>query len=158
MPENPFMHPLAALAGDWTGTNAFRLMPIDELASALSVATVHLEARGEGVLIRYIWVHPDDGEQSGTLLIGSPAEDGTITAALIDSWHQKPDLATLTGRIEGDGVRLEMSYAGGWGWIIEVGPTDEGLAMTMHNVIPEGVDGAEPGPYPVMVGRFSARS
>ena len=143
------MNPLATNVGRWVGTCAFRLMPTDGFASAPSSATTDTEADGSGWSLRYVWTHPDDGVQSGTLLLGSSDQDGVVTAAWIDAWHQKPHLGVLTGSVVEGGVRLEMDY-GGWGWTIEVVGDGEQLRMVMNNVIPEGIEGAEPGPYVVM--------
>lgn len=148
------MHPFAPLAGDLSGTNAFRFMPTDDLVAAPSRAHVGPEAGGHGWSLRYTWVHPEDGEQDGVLLVGSPADDGEVTAALMDSWHQKPAPATLTGAFSDGLLVLSMSYAGDWGWQIVVGPDGDALGMTMSNVVPAGVEGAEPGPYDVMVARW----
>ncbi|GAB3709951.1 hypothetical protein [Mariniluteicoccus flavus] len=115
--------------GSYAGTCAFRLMPTDDLVRGESSAA--------------------DGAQSGTLLLGSPDDDGSLTAAWVESWHQKPQLGQLTGRVTDDTVHLAMTYSG-WGWTIELSPTDGGLRMRMDNVIPDGVDEAEPGPYVVM--------
>ena len=76
-----------------------------------------------------------------------------MTAAWIDAWHQKPQLGVLSGSVVDGGVRVEMLYSG-WGWTIEVFADGAELRMVMNNVIPEGIDGAQPGPYPVMDARW----
>ncbi len=66
----------------------------DEFASAPSSAGSDAEADGFGWSL--------DGVQTGALLVGSADPDGVITAAWIDSWHQKPHLGVLSGRaVEG---------------------------------------------------------
>lgn len=142
------MNPFSTLAGGWSGTCAFRLMPSDALAPGASTATATAEADGWGWCLRYSWTHPDDGVQHGTLLLGSPAEEGGIQAAWLDSWHCKPELRLLTGSVVGDGVHLEMTYEG-WGWTIDLRPAAPGLSMVMNNVIPPGHEGFE-GAYVVM--------
>ena len=152
------MTPFGDLLGSWSGTNAFRLMPTDELFYGDSTATSAVEACGWGWSLRYSWVHPDDGEQSGLLLIASPTDDGSITAAWLDSWHQKPYLQAFTGTLADGTVSVSAEYAPGWTWRIEVGPGgDEGqLRMVMHNVVPEG-HGDFHGAYVVMDAVWGAR-
>src|SRR5262249_39243072 len=87
------------LAGRWRGTNGFRLMPNDELSEAAATAELSLAAAGYDLVVTYTWVHPDDGPQEGVLLVGSPDDDGGVTAAWGDSWHQKPAILTLNGSL-----------------------------------------------------------
>jgi|JI8StandDraft_1071087.scaffolds.fasta_scaffold102814_2 hypothetical protein len=135
--------------GTWDGTCGFRLMPDDELTVLPSRAVTAVEADGWGWSLRYTWTHPDDGEQSGTLLLASPDDEATLTAAWLDSWHQKPDLRLLTGTAADGVAHLEMEYDG-WGWTIEVRPDGDELRLAMHNVVPSGVAGVAGGPYLVM--------
>ena len=79
--------------------------------------------------------------RAGMLLVGSPDEDGVVTAAWIDGWHQKPHLGVLTGTVVEGGVHVAMEYSG-WGWTIEVVGDGDGLRLVMCNVVPAGVDGA----------------
>lgn len=143
------MHPLSPLAGTWTGTCAFRLMPTDDLVPAPSAADVTFEADGWGALLRYTWTHAEEGPQHGIMLISSPDDEGRITCGWIDSFHQKPALGIPTGELRDGGVHLEMEYMG-WGWTIDIRPDGDTARMVMNNVIPEGFDGHEPGPYVVM--------
>lgn len=143
------MNPLEQVVGSWAGRSTFRLMPTDAFASGESSATSTSEADGWGWLLRYAWVHPDDGAQSGVLLLGSPDADGSVSAAWLDSWHQKPGFGLATGPASGGGVDLEMEYDG-WGWTIALRPDGDRLEMLMHNVVPDGIEGASPGPYLVM--------
>ncbi len=146
------MQPVTIPDGDRQGTCAFRLMPTDELAPFASQASTATEAHGWCWTLRYTWTHAEDGEQSGTLLVGSPDEAGVIKAAWIDSWHQKPSLGLLEGRAVAGRVALTMDYDG-WGWVIEVGNDGAALLMRMLNVAPEGVEGFS-GPYVVMDARW----
>ena len=139
----------------WQGTNGFRLMPTDDLAVAPATAATAPEAKGAAWALRYTWVHPQDGEQAGIVLFGTPADDATVTAAWSDSWHQSPGLRMLDGTVDGHTTHLTTSYDG-WGWTITVTITEPTLQVLMHNVIPEGLEGHTPGPYVVMDGTFSA--
>lgn len=146
-------------ATDWTGTCGFRLYPTDEFSSGPSAARLTPVAGGAGLALDYTWVHPDQGEQAGHLVIGRPDDAGRVTAALTDSFHQAPEIRVLEGAssssegdahpVEGEGVAVSMEYSG-WGWTVAVRLQGGTLAMVMQNVIPEGVEGAEPGAYDVM--------
>lgn len=92
------MHPLHNTVGTWAGANAFRMMPDDPFVEAPATAAAQLQAQGHGWLLRYTWEHPEDGEQAGTIFVGSPDQDGTVTAGWVDSWHQQPALRPDRGR------------------------------------------------------------
>lgn len=139
------------LRGEWHGTCAFRMMPEDELKKATSSAIVTDEDLSKAVVIRYDWTHPTDGDQAGTMLVGGRGDDDERTIAWHDSWHQQPQVALLKGVSRpGSGLKVEMEYGGNWGWTIEVYEEKRTLYMQMCNVIPDGVEGAKPGPYVVM--------
>lgn len=142
------MNPWKADVGAWVGTCGFRLMPDDELVVAESTATSSAEADGWGWQLRYTWTHPQDGVQSGVLLVGSADDDGVVSAGWLDSWHRKPRLREVVGRVVDGALTLEMDYDG-WGWVIGLRSDADGLAMTMHNVVPEGF-GDFAGAYLVM--------
>lgn len=144
-----------------TGTCGFRLMPADAPAEGPSSAAV--STIGEALLLRYTWVHPDDGEQEGVLLVSGKPEDGPVTATLFDTWHQHSGFMTLTGqRTEDGGARLEETYLEVWGWQVEVTLGDTGATMVMRNVVPEPALGMLPqgdpsskaGPYDAMEARW----
>jgi hypothetical protein len=144
---------LGRLAGAWQGTNGFRMMPTDDMLEAPATAVVTIAAGGYDVVVTYTWNHPQDGPQEGVLLIGSPDEERqAINAAWGDSWHQKPSLLVLSGRLAEGRVELIADYGGGWQWTIGL-EGDNPLVLTMHNVIPEehATEEIEAGPYPVMI-------
>jgi hypothetical protein len=134
--------------GDRSGTCAFRLMPAYELAVAPSMLSVSHGAAGRAALLTYTWVHPHDGEQAGTLMLGTPDDDGLLTGAWVDSWHQ-PTVVLLTGR---DGT-VGYDYAPGWRWEVDL-ELAGAVGMVMRNVVPEGEDGPA-GPYDVMRARWT---
>ena len=140
-----------------TGTCAFRLRTTDELAPERSTLVVDEVAAGRAALLTYTWWHPDDGEQTGTLVLGVPADDGAVAASWVDSWHQ-PDVVLLTGSgTAADSASTSTvgyEYARGWGWEVEVALDAAGASLVMRNVVPEGQDGPA-GPYDVMRASWS---
>lgn len=144
---------LSDAVGVWAGTNGFRLMPDDPLASRPATLTATMGARGHLTSVAYTWEHPDDGSQEGLLVVGSAGDGDALTAIWADSWHQKPEPMTMTGTRIGTAAELSASYGGDWGWRIRFDVSEaESLRMRMDNVLPAGHDGAaEPLAYPVMV-------
>ena len=130
--------------GVWVGTNAFRLMPGDVPSDAPMKATISRAAKGALTQIAYTWVHPDDGEQDGLLVIGHGEESSTAVAFWGDSWHQSPEPRTLEGTIDGEAVTLVYNYGGDWRWevIVDASAPDQ-VVLTMNNVIPESAATAE---------------
>ena len=95
--------------GDGAGSYAFRLLPDDHFDEGASTVAVDAAASGRAVLVSYTWVHPVDGPQTGTLLLGVPGEDGAVSAAWVDSWHQRDVVAlTGTGTADRGGGRLRV--------------------------------------------------
>lgn len=131
-----------------TGTCAFRLMPGDELAEAPSTLVVDEAAAGRATLLTYTWWHPQDGEQTGTLLLGVTGDDGAVTASWVDGWHQ-PDVVLLTGTGEVASSSVGYEYVPGWRWEVDVTVGEATVSMVMRNVVPEG-QGDPAGPYDVM--------
>jgi hypothetical protein len=149
---------LDAHTGDWAGTNGFRLMPSDSLAQAPVTASVTLVAKGGLTQITYTWSHPDDGEQSGLLVLGPGEEPGTVVAFWGDSWHQKPEPRVLDGRIDGATATVGYTYGGDWRWNIVVDASDaDRLTLRMDNVIPASAANADlaAGPYPAMLAELT---
>lgn len=135
------------------GTCAFRLLPTDALAEARSSLVVEQVAAGRATLLTYTWWHPADGEQTGTLVLGVPADDGAVTASWVDSWHQ-PDVVLLTGTGQGASWSVGYDYAPGWRWEIDVSVGADRVEMVMRNVVPEGQD-TPAGSYDVMRATWS---
>lgn len=157
-------------ATDWSGTCGFRLQPGDDFSSGPSAARLTPVAGGAALALDYTWTHPEQGEQAGHLVIGRPDDAGRVTASLTDSFHQAPEIRVLEGAaaegaptteapaavdlvashpICGEGVAVDAADEDG-GWTVAVRLQGGTLAMVMQNVVPEGVPGAEPGPYDVM--------
>jgi hypothetical protein len=146
------------LAGGWSGSNGFRLMPTDDLYDGPATAELSTAAGGHDLVLTYTWVHPVDGPQDGVLVVGSPEdEQQVLTAAWGDSWHQKPSMRTLTGRLTERRLEVTADYGGGWRWAVSLdGSRDDRLTLTMHNIIPaaRATDEVPAGPYPVMVAEY----
>jgi hypothetical protein len=139
--------------GDREGTNAFRLMPDDEFDAGASTVSVDDAATGRAVVLAYTWVHPEDGPQTGTLLLGLPGEDGTVSAAWVDSWHQR-DVVSLSGRGTATGATVAYEYAPGWTWEIELLVDAGSLSLVMRNEVPASEEGPA-ARYDAMRGRWS---
>lgn len=141
-----------------TGDNAFRLLPDDPLESRPATATVTPAAGGHALLTQYTWEHPDDGPQSGVLLVGSPDQDGQVEATWLDSWHQQPGPLRLTGPASPPTrCALAATYSGAWGWQIDLTVEASRLLLLMRHVVPaeaiqpDAPASLTPGPYDVMV-------
>lgn len=146
----PAPRPYDAAAGRWSGSADFRLLPTDDFSGGDSMLGVADAARGHALQLSYTWAHPDDGDQAGTLLLGVPAEDGAVSSAWVDSWHQ-PTPTALAGRIDGTGtVTLDYEYAPGWRWEVEVRVADAVVDLVMRNTVPEQ-DGEPEHTYDVML-------
>jgi hypothetical protein len=139
--------------GEGTGTYEFRMMPTDDFQGGASSVTVTDAARGRAVLVAYSWEHAEDGPQEGTLVLGVPGKDGAVTAAWVDSWHQR-DVVLLTGTGSPAGATVGYEYAPGWTWEIEVGVVDGALTLVMRNGVPAS-EGSPGGQYDVLRGRWS---
>ena len=136
--------PYGVTTGSRSGTATFRLMPDDDVATGASTVTVSAVAGGRALELAYTWAHPEDGEQSGLLLLGSPDADHAVTAAWVDTWHQQ-SLTSLAGLTTVTGARVGYEYAPGWLWEIELEVSDARPTLVMRNVPPEreaGPDGA----------------
>ncbi|MHA6695266.1 hypothetical protein [Homoserinimonas sp. A520] len=148
------METFAKHVGTWHGSNDFRLMPSDPFHSAPAGGTVLRAAGGNLATITYNWAHPDDGEQSGQLVVGAGEEGGTVVAFWGDSWHQHPSPRTLFGTVENGVVIAGYEYADGWWWNVTVDLSDEAaLLLRMDNVVPESEGNADfaGGAYPAML-------
>lgn len=140
------------------GEGGFRLMPDDQFSIGKSSAEVNVEAGSWATTLSYLWVHPEDGEQHGFLLMSQPDEDELVQATFVDSWHQKPGLMNLVGTCVDNTTSLHATYMETWGWNISVSINeDRSVRMVMQNVVPEEAISMAPegvefqaGPYDVM--------
>ena len=144
----------ADYAGEWVGSNGFRLMAADELATRPASATLSPAAGGHLLSFAYQWEHPDDGPQDGLLVVGVSGDDaGTLIALWGDSWHQQPEARPMPGELVSGAMHLAAEYAEGWEWRIILESEGPALRMRMENVVPAGgTTGSAPSePYVVML-------
>jgi hypothetical protein len=140
---------LLAVMGEWTGTNALRMMPDDDFRRSDGTATVATHSGGNVASISYTWSDFGGQPQEGFLLLSDGEADGTVAAAWSDSWHQHPQWMALSGSVDPDGtITVHGLYGEGaeqGGWWIHVDPVDAAqLTMTMDN------DMTETGQYEVV--------
>lgn len=141
-------------AGTWQGTNAFRLMPSDEPATA--PLTLVVSAPGALLQIAYVWQHPVYGAAQGSLAVGPAEQDGdALLAVWRDTWHQ-PQAQVLRGAATASGLTLEYFYEADWTWrLILEQPEAGALDLRMVNVVPASVTGAEGLAYDAMSARLT---
>lgn len=130
------------LAGEWQGTKRLYLEPPP--APPLS-SPCHLEATavagGCFVQFDYTWTY-EGADQSGVLLFGFD-DEGTASAAWIDSFHMSSKIMFCTGRAADGHLDVRGAYAAppgpDWGWRMAIhssAPSE--LQIVMHNISPEG--------------------
>ena len=127
--------PYGVEPGPRSGTATFRLMPTDDFATGASTVTASAVAGGRALELAYTWTHPEDGEQSGLLLLGVPTDDGEVAAGWIDAWHQQTVVA-LAGRATETGALVEYEYAPGWHWELVLEVARGVPCLVMRNVVP----------------------
>ncbi|CAM3742828.1 hypothetical protein [Nocardioides zeicaulis] len=127
--------PYDVVPGERAGTATFRLMPSDDPASGPSTGTVEVAAGGRALTVTYTWTHPDDGEQTGTLLLGVADAGGDVTAGWVDTWHQ-PDVVALRGHATPVGAVVGYEYGDGWRWEVELEVADGVPQLVMRNLVP----------------------
>ena len=135
---------LAALVGQWNGTNKLNLSwtpdPIRE-SSSNAVATMRVGATC--LEIEYDWEF-EDKRQEGLILIAS-GDPGQVHAVWTDSWHSANVLMNCDGTAsEAGSIDLKGYYKveghADWGWRTEIIPSGESFRYLMYNVTPEGVE------------------
>jgi hypothetical protein len=99
---------LDALAGVWSGTNVFRLMPVDPFVGSTATATLQVTAGGALAAFTYAWLHPEDGTQDGLLVVWPGADEGHLAGVWADSWHQRSQPMDLLGPCEPDGTLAHL--------------------------------------------------
>ncbi len=136
---------LVRSVGEWTGQNRLWFLPAEPSFDSPTTASIHLEAGGNFLSMRYEWSH-EGTPQHGFILIGEDASTGRCDAAWADSFHNSHRLMPCTGPIATDGVlRATGSYPApsgpDWGWRIELSAEEaERLLLRMFNIMPDGTE------------------
>lgn len=132
---------LAALAGQWTGTNRLILRPDLPAQESLSTMNIAPAAQGKFIVLHYIWAY-EGQPQDGLLVVGQ--DEQVVQASWIDSFHMGDKFMACEGSADAQGgVLVKGSYQMPgypvWGWQIEILPADDGtFQFVMHNITPEG--------------------
>jgi hypothetical protein len=131
---------LAALAGEWKGTNRLYLPP-DSVFESNSNALVSLRISGQFIGIAYTWEF-DGGPQEGLLIIGCDNKTNAVQAVWTDSWHLSHKFMLCDGTSDGNGkIDVKGLYAvegyPDWGWRTVIEPASDSFKYTMYNVSPE---------------------
>jgi hypothetical protein len=140
---------LLAAVGEWSGTNALRMMPDDDFRRSSGTATTATHSGGNVATISYTWSDFDGHPQEGLLVLSDGEGDGTVAVVWSDSWHQHPQWMPMSGTVDADGrISVRGVYGEGaeqGGWWIHIDPTNAAqLTITMDN------DMTETGQYEVV--------
>ncbi|MDM7922793.1 MAG: DUF1579 family protein [Pyrinomonadaceae bacterium] len=140
------IHPrLAAIAGNWDGTNRLHLpwMP-EPLHESPSTAHIRERVGGQCLEIEYTWEYKGKQKEGLLVLCGSPKVE-TVSALWTDSWHSANALMMCSGTVDENGhVTVRGSYSvpdhPDWGWRTDIIPGEDSFEYVMYNVSPEGVE------------------
>lgn len=134
---------LGEATGWWEGTSSLSLpWQRKEPYDSNSALHIDLGARGTFAQIEYRWSY-EDTVQHGVLLIAGSKKAGEVTVGWVDSWHQSPNVMTMTGKWEkDDSLSVLGHYSDGsgpqWGWRFELALIGETLQFEMTNIHPDG--------------------
>jgi hypothetical protein len=132
---------LAALVGDWAGTNRVWLEPGEPVRVSQTTANIATIAQGQFLGIHNQWA--DEGvSQDGLLLVGYEAEKDLVKVVWVDSWHTGGTFLISEGGLDASGaISVMASYAApsgpDWGWrtVIEPG-NGRSFRILMYNIQP----------------------
>jgi hypothetical protein len=138
------VHPhLAALAGEWKGTNRLNLSWLpDPIRESASTAVVVPRAAGQALGIAYTWEYEGQPHE-GLILICGAKDSSIVSATWTDSWHSAHTLMHCAGTVSENGaINVKGSYAvpdhPDWGWRTEIIPSSDTFKYLMFNLTPEG--------------------
>ena len=129
---------LRSQVGQWRGTYKLWLDPGKDPEVSETTLVVKPTANGSYFLIHYDWSFRDQSK-AGIFLIGG--KDKRAQATWGDSFHMEPMAMVCEGKLNGDGLILNGSYAAGdqqWGWRTELFIKDKNLVMRAYNIAPSG--------------------
>jgi hypothetical protein len=135
---------LAALVGEWKGTNRLYMSPNEPALESDSNALVALRINGQFLGITYDWVY-EGTQHEGLLILGCDSKSDAVQSVWTDSWHMSHKFMLCDGTIDGNGkVDIKGYYAvpdhPDWGWRTEIIPGDASFKYSMYNVSPEGME------------------
>ncbi|MFL5342747.1 MAG: DUF1579 family protein [Gemmataceae bacterium] len=137
---------LAALGGEWCGTNTLQDPHTHRPDPSPSVVAVSPVLGGRFVRLDYTWMY-QNRPQEGSLLIGFDRNSGAVSAHWIDSWHMDHAAMTCTGTVSGNVISVRGTYAAppgpDWGWRIDLSVEPAKLRLTMFNISPADLGGGE---------------
>ncbi len=134
---------LAACAGTWRGTNRLHDPNTNKPEDSSSTVIVTPMLAGRFVRLDYTWAYQGRA-QEGSLLLGSDADAGAVTAHWIDTWHMGDKVMACRGPAPDDAtLSVRGSYAAppgpDWGWRIDLTPAvGATLRLLMFNIDPDG--------------------
>jgi hypothetical protein len=115
---------LAALAGNWSGTNTLQDPNTGKPEESPSTVAVTPLLGGRFVRLDYTWGYQGK-PQEGSLLVGFEPKTGEVSGHWLDTWHMgRKVLACIRTASDGP-IAVRGSYAAppgpDWGWWIRAG-------------------------------------
>lgn len=134
---------LKEATGWWEGTSSLSL-PWQRKEPYDSNSSLHVDLGPKGTFaqIEYRWSH-EDVVHHGVLLVAGNKKGGTVQVGWVDSWHQNPNVMTMTGKWDSDDkFSVTGKYSAGegpdWGWRFELALKGDTLHYEMTNIHPDG--------------------
>lgn len=132
---------LAALAGQWTGTNRLWFMPTDPAFESASTMTIALIAGGKSATLRYTWAH-EGQPNDGLLLFSQDPGSKELVGTWVDSFHTGDKPMQFAGAgADASTLTIKAAYPAppgpDWGWHITITPNADGtFRFAMYNLEP----------------------
>ncbi|HED65911.1 MAG TPA: DUF1579 domain-containing protein [Planctomycetes bacterium] len=134
---------IAALVGEWRGTNKLILEPGAPAAESAATASVSVAGTGSSAVVRYTWAEGKK-PQDGVLVLRLGAEPGDWDLVWTDSFHMNQGfMACRPDATKGGALSALGSYPAppgpDWGWRIELhSPAEDEMQLLMFNITPGG--------------------
>lgn len=134
---------LLSRVGTWHGQNRLHDPTTGRPDDSPSTGTVSPIAQGKFVRLDYTWAHQGT-PQDGSVLFGRGAEENSVTAHWVDSWHMGDAAMDCRGAAGAEGrISVQGTYPAppgpDWGWRIVIEPREgAGFRLEMWNITPEG--------------------
>ena len=134
---------LAAVAGNWRGTNTLQDPNTGKPEESPSTVTVTPVLGGRFVRLDYTWGYQGK-PQEGSLLVGFDPKSGEVSGHWIDTWHMGREVLACAGTAADGTIAVRGSYAAppgpDWGWRIEITPGADALRITHTNIDADGTE------------------